>query len=173
MLDLAKTLRSYTLKSRDGTIGSVKDFYFDDQFWTIRYLVADTAGWLAGRSVLLSPYAVEAVHRDAREIATTLTREQIEDSPLWHLLLEALGGPASEYGTFCHVARAPGRGGRRRNVLMLLLATRQSSTLLRSDGDGVYGDNKRIGTAHVRWTGFMPGPGNVFDCSRLYQVTCS
>ena len=42
MLDKAKTLRSYRLRCRDGEIGSVKEFYFDDQYWTIRYLVADT-----------------------------------------------------------------------------------------------------------------------------------
>ncbi len=81
MLSLAKSLRGYALKARDGAIGSVKDFYFDDQFWTIRYLIADTAGWMSGRSVLISPYALEAVHRDAKEIATTLTRKQIEESP--------------------------------------------------------------------------------------------
>jgi len=81
MLKLAKSMEGYSLKARDGSIGSVKDFYFDDQFWTIRYLVADTAGWMTGRSVLLSPYALEAVHGDTKEIVTTLTRQQIEESP--------------------------------------------------------------------------------------------
>ncbi len=83
MLDKVKTLKGYTFKGRDGEIGSVSDLYFDDHFWAIRYLVADTGTWLKDRSVLISPYAVEAVDREARQIVTTLTRKQIEDSPSW------------------------------------------------------------------------------------------
>src|SRR5690242_15404060 len=45
------------LRATDGEIGHVRDFYFDDKTWTIRYLVADTGGWLSGRQVLISPHA--------------------------------------------------------------------------------------------------------------------
>ena len=45
------------LRATDGEIGQVRDFYFDDKTWTIRYLVADTGGWLTGRLVLISPHA--------------------------------------------------------------------------------------------------------------------
>jgi hypothetical protein len=55
MLCKAKTLTDYKLESLDGEIGKVKEFYFDDRHWTIRYLVADTGNWLAGRQVLISP----------------------------------------------------------------------------------------------------------------------
>jgi len=41
MLNKAKTLKGYKLHSLDGEIGKVKEFYFDDHHWTIRYLVAD------------------------------------------------------------------------------------------------------------------------------------
>ena len=46
VLSKAKTLKGYKLDSLDGEIGKVKEFYFDDRHWTIRYLVADTANWL-------------------------------------------------------------------------------------------------------------------------------
>ena len=46
MLYQAKTLHGYKLNSLEGEIGKVKEFYFDDHYWTIRYLVADTANWL-------------------------------------------------------------------------------------------------------------------------------
>lgn len=39
----AKTLKGYKLHSLDGEIGKVEEFYFDDQHWAIRYLVAGTA----------------------------------------------------------------------------------------------------------------------------------
>lgn len=81
MLNKAKTLKGYTLNSLDGEIGKVKEFYFDDQHWTIRYLVADTGNWLTGRQVLISPYALAAVNKEEQYITIDLTKKQIEDSP--------------------------------------------------------------------------------------------
>ena len=81
MLNKVKTLKGYKLESLDGEIGKVKEFYFDDQHWTIRYLVADTGNWLTGRQVLISPYALTAVNREEQYVAVKLTKQQIEDSP--------------------------------------------------------------------------------------------
>jgi len=81
MLNKAKTLKGYTLHSLDGEIGKVKEFYFDDHHWPIRYLVADTVNWLMGRQVLISPYAMVAVNEKEQNIAIDLTQKQIEDSP--------------------------------------------------------------------------------------------
>ena len=81
MLNTAKTLKGYTLGSLDGDIGKVKEFYFDDLHWTIRYLVADTGNWLIDRQVLISPHALAAVDKEAQNIAINLTKKQIEDSP--------------------------------------------------------------------------------------------
>jgi hypothetical protein len=83
MLYKAKTLKGYKLDSLDGEIGNVKEFYFDDQHWAIRYLVADTGNWLTGRQVLISPYALVAVTKEEHHIAIDLTKKQIEDSPSW------------------------------------------------------------------------------------------
>jgi len=81
MLNQAKTLHGYKLNSSEGEIGKVKEFYFDDYFWTIRYLVADTGNWLADRQVLLSPHSLGIVNKDAQNIAVKLSKKQIEDSP--------------------------------------------------------------------------------------------
>ena len=81
MLHKVKTLKGYTLKSLDGEIGKVKEFYFDDQHWAIRYLVADTGNWLTGRQVLISPYAMIAANKEKQNIAIDLTKKQIEGSP--------------------------------------------------------------------------------------------
>jgi uncharacterized protein YrrD len=83
VLNKAKTLKGYKLDSLDGEIGNVKEFYFDDQHWAIRYLVADTGNWLTGRQVLISPYALVAVTKEEHHIAIDLTKKQIEDSPSW------------------------------------------------------------------------------------------
>ncbi len=81
MLNKVKTLQGYTLSGLDGEIGNVKEFYFDDQHWTIRYLVADTGNWLTGRQVLISPYALVAATKEEQHIIINLTKKQIEESP--------------------------------------------------------------------------------------------
>ena len=81
LLNKVKTLKGYKLDSLDGEIGKVKEFYFDDKYWTIRYMVADTGNWLSGRQVLISPYALRAVNKEEQNIAINLTKKQIEDSP--------------------------------------------------------------------------------------------
>jgi hypothetical protein len=81
MLITAKALTGYRLASLDGELGSVREFYFDDQHWTIRYLVAATGAWLIDRQVLISPYALSGVNRADGSIGVGLTKKQIENSP--------------------------------------------------------------------------------------------
>ena len=81
MLQNIKELYGNKLAASDGDIGHVKDFYFDDKTWVIRYLVADTGSWLTGRLVLLSPHAFGRLNQDGKILPVNLTRKQIEDSP--------------------------------------------------------------------------------------------
>lgn len=81
MLLNIKALYGHQLAASDGTIGHIKDFYFDDHSWVIRYLVADTGSWLSGRQVLLSPHAFGRLDPTAKTLAVNLTRKQIEESP--------------------------------------------------------------------------------------------
>jgi hypothetical protein len=81
MLIRAKTIKGYKLHCLDGEIGKVKEFYFDDRHWAIRYLVVDTGNWLASRQVLLSPYALVAASNEEQHFTIALTKKQIEDSP--------------------------------------------------------------------------------------------
>jgi len=81
MLRSLKNLRGYTIHAVDGNIGKVDDFYFDDQAWTVRYLVADTGSWLVGRRVLLSTAALGRPKWERQTFPVTLTREQVEHSP--------------------------------------------------------------------------------------------
>ena len=81
MLFKTKTLKGYKLDSLDGEFGKVQEFYFDDHYWTIRYLVANTGNWLTGQQVLISPYALVAAIKEEEHIAIDLSRKQIEESP--------------------------------------------------------------------------------------------
>jgi sporulation protein YlmC with PRC-barrel domain len=81
MLQSLKQLYGNMLGASDGDIGTVKDFYFDDQNRAVRYVVADTGKWLAGRQVLISPRAFKSSHPTGKAMPVKLTRKQIEDSP--------------------------------------------------------------------------------------------
>ena len=81
MLRPAKDFENFKLRARDGDIGKVREFYFDDKYWTVRYLVAETGGWLSGRLVLLSPYALRSANEAEQVIPVDLTIKQIEESP--------------------------------------------------------------------------------------------
>jgi hypothetical protein len=82
MLRKISVLKNCRLGARDGHIGRVKDFYFDDRHWGVRYLVADTGAWLPSRKVLISPHAFgELRFEDAHTIAVNLTKDQIKESP--------------------------------------------------------------------------------------------
>ena len=81
MLIKAKTLNECVMIATDGEIGKVRDFYFDDRHWAVRYLIADTETRKMSRQVLISPYALASVNEVNRSISVELTVKQIDESP--------------------------------------------------------------------------------------------
>jgi uncharacterized protein YrrD len=81
MLRSMKALDGCTIGATDGDIGTVTDCYFDDLSYTVRYVVVDTGGWLAGRKVLLSPIAVRKMDWAGKRLTAALTKAQVEKSP--------------------------------------------------------------------------------------------
>lgn len=75
------SLIGYTMGATDGEIGKVKEFYFDDQSWAIRYLIIETGSWLNGRKVLLSPQALLTPDWENEVFPVNLTKEKIRNSP--------------------------------------------------------------------------------------------
>lgn len=81
MLKSISRIKALTIHASDGEIGSVKDFYFDDETWTIRYLVVNTGNWLSGRLVLISPLWLQELNWETMELKIALTKKQIQNSP--------------------------------------------------------------------------------------------
>ena len=81
MLQPFDKLRGCKLAASDGEIGEVSEFYFDDDHWTVRYLVVETGSWLSGRRVLIAPNALREVDAQGGAIAVNLTQEQVRNSP--------------------------------------------------------------------------------------------
>jgi hypothetical protein len=74
-------MRGFTIHATDGDMGAVDEFLFDDEQWTIRYLVVNTGAWLTGRPVLVSPITFRSVDWDRETFDVALTRQQVEQSP--------------------------------------------------------------------------------------------
>jgi len=74
-------LTGYSLQARDGEIGTLKQVYFDDFYWSVRYFIVHTGGWLLGKQVLIAPRAVTRVGDDTKRLEVELTLEQISNSP--------------------------------------------------------------------------------------------
>jgi hypothetical protein len=81
MLRSVKSLEGFAIGATDGAIGKVKDFYFDDEAWVVRYVVVDTSAWLGGRDVLISPYSVGEPSWSGDILPVKVTKEQIKNSP--------------------------------------------------------------------------------------------
>lgn len=81
MLRKVNELHGYSLLATDGELGKVKDVFFDDEKWTIRYLVVETGSWLSSRQVLISPYSIDTVNEAETSITVRLTQEQVKNSP--------------------------------------------------------------------------------------------
>jgi uncharacterized protein YrrD len=81
VLHSLKNLKGTRILTAGEEVGSVEEVYFDDNQWVVRYLVVDTGGWLGGRRVLISPYAVQSMDRLNRTLFVNLSRQQVQGSP--------------------------------------------------------------------------------------------
>lgn len=70
-------LSRFAIRATDGPIGTVRDLYFDDSTWRIRYCVVDTGGWFANRLVLVGPRALSIVDLSRRELWVRLSKADI------------------------------------------------------------------------------------------------
>ena len=81
MLHSMQGLIGFSLGATDGEIGKVKDIYFDDESWRVRYFIVETGNWLFGRKVLISPVAIQVPEWDTGIFPVNLTKDQIKNSP--------------------------------------------------------------------------------------------
>jgi len=80
MLHLAQKVAGAAVRGTDGDIGTLEDFYFEEDRWTVRYLLVDTGKWFSGKRVLISPMSVGAGWGRSG-LQLSLTRDQVWNSP--------------------------------------------------------------------------------------------
>ncbi len=81
MLCSTKELQGLTIHAMDGDIGRVDDLYFDDDAWTVRYLVVNTGNFLSGRQVLIAPAVIQWHDGEWDRIDVSLSCQQVKNSP--------------------------------------------------------------------------------------------
>jgi len=71
----------YKIHAADGFIGHIDDFVVDSSEWVVRYVVADTKKWLAGKKVLLPPNWIKRIDWLEGEAVFDVLKETIKGSP--------------------------------------------------------------------------------------------
>lgn len=74
-------LTSYTVFGNDGEIGTVSDTYFDEENWTIRYLVVKTGATFLSEKRFISPLLIEKLDHQEEVIRVNISKDDAEKSP--------------------------------------------------------------------------------------------
>jgi sporulation protein YlmC with PRC-barrel domain len=75
------SLIGYIIKAKDGELGKVSEFYFDDHTWSIRYLVVETGTWFDERKVIIPHASLGLTDWKSQTFQVNLTMDQIRNSP--------------------------------------------------------------------------------------------
>jgi hypothetical protein len=76
-----KDIESFAIHATDGILGKVRDFYFDDESWVVRYFVVETGTWHANRRTLISPMSMGLPNWSEKLIPAALTQAQVANGP--------------------------------------------------------------------------------------------
>ena len=81
MMYTLSDLDNFSIHALNGQIGSVKDFYFDDRRWVIRYLVVEVSSASNSYKVLLTPAVIKHLNLAHKTFAVDMSIEEIQNSP--------------------------------------------------------------------------------------------
>ncbi len=77
----ARSFRGRHLVAADGEIGHVDHCIFDDDSWTMPYVVVDTSNWIGDRHVIVPTEAVREKETVDRALAVAYTTDLIRSAP--------------------------------------------------------------------------------------------
>jgi hypothetical protein len=81
MFKSASRMKNLAIHALDGQTGSIAGFFFDDEQWTIRYLLVNIGSRLSPNHVLISSVFMKYADWDAKQLHVSLTNAQIKKSP--------------------------------------------------------------------------------------------
>ena len=80
MFILYKDIKNFEIEASNGSKGRVRDFYFDDKNWEIRYLVVKSGFLFNTSESLITTGHLRTPDLKENKLTLTLTKEQIEDA---------------------------------------------------------------------------------------------
>jgi len=81
MLRNLKDMEHLSIAAIDGIVGRVRDFYFDDDAWVLRYFIVETHDQSPQRRVLISPIAAGRPDWIHKVLPVSITQKQVGASP--------------------------------------------------------------------------------------------
>jgi sporulation protein YlmC with PRC-barrel domain len=78
-----EAVTGYHIHAKDGQIGHVEDFLFEESDWSIHYLIVDTKNWWPGKKVLVSPRSVREIDWTDNLVNLDLDRQKIKNGPAY------------------------------------------------------------------------------------------
>mgnify|MGYP001049263966 CR=1 FL=1 len=82
MLVSLNELNGSTINALDGEVGQVRDVYFDDRYWTIRFMVVDIQPWVPlSIKTLISPISLLDYSVEERQLNVSISKDKVENSP--------------------------------------------------------------------------------------------
>lgn len=76
-----REVTGYRIEARDGRLGHVETFVFDEYTWSVRYVVIDTNNWLPGKKVVVSPHVISHIEWAETKVIVDLPQETIKQAP--------------------------------------------------------------------------------------------
>ena len=76
-----KELLGYSVRVKDGTKGNVKDFLFDEESWTIRYMTTDVGNLFVDKKVLIPRVFFEKPDWNSQVFVIHMTKDELKNSP--------------------------------------------------------------------------------------------
>lgn len=75
-------ISGYAVQARDGSLGIVRDMYFDDVEWRVRYLAVSGGSKSGAGRYLLAPEVISRTDREFGSISVFLRIAAVHDSPI-------------------------------------------------------------------------------------------
>ncbi len=76
-----KELLGYDIQVKDGTKGIVNDFLFDEESWTIRYMMTDIGNLFVDKKILIPRVFFEKPDWSKRLFLVHMTKDELKNSP--------------------------------------------------------------------------------------------
>jgi hypothetical protein len=99
-----RNVTGYHIAPTDDSICHVEDFLYDEETWSLRYLLIDTRNWLPGKKVLVAPAWTSGIDWAGKKLQVDADRETIKQAPEYDP--DKGIDPALEQRIFKHYGRA-------------------------------------------------------------------